>query len=140
MIGEVLSFAAFGIGQALLLPRTPASSLSRPERAARRHRRRPLPHRRRPARLRPRRPDPPHRRRAVGVLRDLFATTALVDLLPTTWRNHVINYMPANAGSQIITVVPTRTRSPPWTGLGVLCLYAAASLIGAAILVTARDV
>ena len=45
----------------------------------------------------------------------LFATTALVDLLPTTWRNHVINYMPANAGSQIITVVPTRYALPPWT-------------------------
>jgi ABC-2 type transport system permease protein len=70
----------------------------------------------------------------------LFATTALVDLLPTTWRNHVINYMPANAGSQIITVVQTRHALAPWTGLAVLCLCAAAALFGAAILVTRHDI
>ena len=33
----------------------------------------------------------------------LFAPTALVDLLPTSWRNDLINYMPANSGSQIFT-------------------------------------
>src|SRR5579875_3111794 len=29
----------------------------------------------------------------------LFAVVALVDLLPTSWRNDIINYLPANAGS-----------------------------------------
>ena len=67
--GEIMSFAAFGIGQAasrLCARRRVAQPTRRP---AGHHRRRPVPHRRRPARLRDGRADPPHRRRAVGVLR-----------------------------------------------------------------------
>ena len=60
----------------------------------------------------------------------LFASTALVDLLPTAWRNTVINYMPANAGSQILTTVPDSSPLGPWTGLGVLCIYAAVACRG----------
>jgi ABC-2 type transport system permease protein len=70
----------------------------------------------------------------------LFATTALVDLLPTTWRNHIIDYLPANAGSQILTTVPTRSALGPWAGLGVLCLYATAAIIAATVLISRRDV
>ena len=140
VIGELLSFAAFGIGQVMLHSAHAGASLDQPDalRAA---------------------TGGGLYLTAVGLLGFglgalirhtagalsaffgiLFATTALVDLLPTTWRNHVINYMPANAGSQIITVVPTRYALAPWTGLVVLCLYAAAALIGAAVLVTRRDV
>jgi ABC-2 type transport system permease protein len=50
----------------------------------------------------------------------LFASTALVDLLPTSWRNTVIDYLPANAGSQILTTLPTHSAIGPWTGLTVL--------------------
>lgn len=70
----------------------------------------------------------------------LFASTALVDLLPTSWRNTVIDYLPANAGSQILTTVPTRSALGPWTGLGVLCLYAATATVAALIVVKWRDV
>ncbi len=140
VIGEVLSFAAFGIGQALLRSAHAGVSLGEPDvlratiggglyltgvgllgfglGALVRH--------------------------TAGALSAffgvLFATTALADLLPTTWRNHVINYMPANAGSQILTVIPTRDALAPWTGFTVLCLYAAVALVGAAILVTRRDI
>ena len=69
----------------------------------------------------------------------LFALTAVTDLLPTSWRNDVINYMPANAGSQILTVIHPRGALSPWTGLGVMCLYALAALIAATILITRRD-
>ncbi len=138
--GEALSFAAFGIGQRLLLPAHAGASLSQPDAlrataggglyltavgllgfglgALIRH--------------------------TAGALSAffgiLFATTALVDLLPTNWRNHVINYMPANAGSQIITVIPTRNALPPWIGFAVLTLYAAVALAAATLLVTRRDV
>ncbi len=140
VIGEASSFAAFAVGQRLLLPAHAGVSLT----------------------------DPGALRATVGgglyltaigllgfglgaLIRHtagalsaffgvLFATTALVDLLPTNWRNHVINYMPANAGSQIISVIHTRNALPPWTGLGVLCLYATVALIAAATLVTRRDV
>jgi ABC-2 type transport system permease protein len=70
----------------------------------------------------------------------LFASTALVDLLPTSWRNTVIEYMPANAGSQILTTLPTRNALSPWTGLGVLCLYAATAVLAAVLLLNRRDV
>ena len=70
----------------------------------------------------------------------LFASTALVDLLPTSWRNHVIDYMPANSGSQILTTVPTHSALGPWSGLGVLCLYGLVAIVAAAVLIGRRDV
>ena len=70
----------------------------------------------------------------------LFASTALVDLLPTSWRNEVIDYMPANAGSQILTTVPTNSALGPWAGLAVLTAYSAAAILAAALLITHRDV
>jgi ABC-type transport system involved in multi-copper enzyme maturation permease subunit len=69
----------------------------------------------------------------------LFALTVLSDLLPTSWRNDVINYMPANAGSQIFTVVPVHDALSPWTGLAVFCCYAVAALIAAFALIEYRD-
>ncbi len=71
----------------------------------------------------------------------LFASTALVDLLPTNWRNTVIDYMPANSGSQILATRPTGSALGPWSGLGVLCLYALVAIVAAGfVLVTRRDV
>jgi ABC-2 type transport system permease protein len=69
----------------------------------------------------------------------LFAMTALTDLLPTGLRNDVIKYMPANAGSQIITVQGGGNALGPWTGLAVLALYAAAAMLCAFVLIVARD-
>jgi hypothetical protein len=70
----------------------------------------------------------------------LFASTAVVDLLPAAWRDTLIDYMPLNAGSQILTTVPTSSALGAWAGLGVLSLYAAAAITGAALLITRRDV
>jgi hypothetical protein len=43
----------------------------------------------------------------------LFALTAVTDLLPTNLRNDVINYLPGNAGSQILTVIhPAHALTP----------------------------
>jgi len=69
----------------------------------------------------------------------LFALTVVTDLLPTSWRNDVINYLPANAGSQIITVIHTSGALAPWTGLGVLALYGVAAISAATVLTTRRD-
>lgn len=69
----------------------------------------------------------------------LFAPSALVDLLPDSWRNAIIDYLPANAGSQIFTVVQTHDALAPWTGLGVFCLYAAAAIGAGFVLVAKRD-
>jgi ABC-2 type transport system permease protein len=69
----------------------------------------------------------------------MFAPTAIVDLLPTDWRNALIDYMPANAGSQIFTVDRVKGALGPWQGLGVFCLYAVAALVLGFVLTAARD-
>lgn len=144
LIGQVLSFSAFGIGQAFLGHARvggvrPSASLG----------------------------DPGALRAVVGaglyltavgllglglgaVIRHsagalsaffglLFGASALTDLLPTTWRNDVLPYMPANAGSQIFTTVPGHDALAPWTGLGVFCLYAVVALAAGFVLIQRRD-
>lgn len=69
----------------------------------------------------------------------LFAPSIVVDVLPTTWHN-AINYMPANAGSQIFAVARADGALPPWTGLGILCIYIALLLLAAVTLMQRRDV
>jgi ABC-2 type transport system permease protein len=69
----------------------------------------------------------------------LFAPSALVDLLPTQLRNDLINYMPANSGSQVFTIVRVHGSLSPWTGLGVFCLYVLAALLTGFVLVGVRD-
>lgn len=137
--GEVMSFAAFGLGQAILATKHVGTSLA-----------------------------DPHVLRAViggglyltavgllgvaaaalirhtaGALSTLFgllfATSVIVDLLPTSWRNDVIRYMPANAGTQILTVHPSHDMLGPWAGLGVLLLYPAVLFVLGAWRVTRTD-
>jgi hypothetical protein len=70
----------------------------------------------------------------------LFLPSALTDLLPVRWHEHVQKYMPANAGSQVFTVIHQPGTLGPWAGLGMLALYTA--VIGAAALVVTgvRDI
>jgi ABC-2 type transport system permease protein len=70
----------------------------------------------------------------------LFALTAVVDLLPDNLRNHLIDYLPPNAGSQILTTVSTGSALGPWAGFGVLCCWAAVPIVVALLLVERRDV
>lgn len=69
----------------------------------------------------------------------LFAGSVIADLLPTAWRNTVIEYMPANAGSQILTVVGGGDALSPAAGFGLFCFYTAAVLAAAAVLLARRD-
>jgi ABC-2 type transport system permease protein len=69
----------------------------------------------------------------------MFAANLVVDLLPTTWRNHVINFLPANAGSQIFTIYPSHGALTPWTGLAVFCVYPLIALTVAFILINRFD-
>jgi ABC-2 type transport system permease protein len=69
----------------------------------------------------------------------LYASTALLDVLPTNWRNDVINYMPVNAGSQIMSVQHTPGALGAWTGFGVFLCYAGAAVTAAVIMIDRRD-
>lgn len=138
VLGEVMSFVAFGLGQALLAQAHAGVSLT----------------------------DPGVLRAVIGgglylavvgllgfglgaLIRHtagalsaffgiLFATSVIIDLLPSSWHN-AINYMPANAGSQIFAVQHTTTSLSPWAGFGLLCVYAATVIAAAAAVMTRRD-
>lgn len=57
-----------------------------------------------------------------------------------SWRNDIMPYLPANAGSQAFTIEQSHDALSPWAGLGVLCLYAATAIAIGVLLVDRRDV
>lgn len=68
----------------------------------------------------------------------LFLPSALADLLPPSL-HYIIEYMPANAGSQVFTAHYQPPALSPWGGFGVFCLYLVAALVAAAVLTERRD-
>lgn len=69
----------------------------------------------------------------------LYAPSIFVALLPASFGNQIVPYLPANCGSQILSTIATKDALSPWTGLGVFCLYAIAALLAGFALVGARD-
>jgi ABC-2 type transport system permease protein len=70
----------------------------------------------------------------------MFVPPLLSDLLPHSWQTTVGPYLPLNAGGQIYIASRFDPNSlPPWTGLGVFCLYTAAALAIGIFLITRRD-
>jgi ABC-type transport system involved in multi-copper enzyme maturation permease subunit len=68
-----------------------------------------------------------------------FVLPPLMNVLPTSWNNAISPYLPTNAGRAILTIRPEAHTLAPWTGLGLLCAYAAATLAVAAVLLVRRD-
>jgi len=66
---------------------------------------------------------------AVGLL---FVLSLVINFLPQSWQDHVDKWVPAVAGSVILTVVPNPPGSTPtfapWTGFAVFCGYAAIAI------------
>ena len=83
-------------------------------------------------------------RNTAGAIAALVATIyvlpALVNPLPPNLRDTIGPYLPTSAGNAITSIHPAAQSLAPWTGLGLLCAYAAASLIAAALLLRHRDV
>src|SRR6266702_2549356 len=69
----------------------------------------------------------------------LFVPTLLTALLPSSWQDTLGPYLPMNAGDTIYSVRPEPHMLQPWTGFGVFCLYAAAALAAAFVLIGRRD-
>jgi ABC-2 type transport system permease protein len=69
-------------------------------------------------------------RRTAGALATFFAVlflpSALIDLLPSSWHDTVMKFAPANAGTQIMNIHRQHAMLTAWNGLGVLALYAVA--------------
>jgi hypothetical protein len=125
VVGEVTSFTAFFLGQALISGHAPQATLG----------------------------DPGVARAVVGaglaltalavlsvaagaLLRHpaagiacmvavLFVLPGIAQALPDSWRNPVTEYWPTQAGGQIATVRVAAHSLQPWPGFGVMCLFVA---------------
>ena len=72
----------------------------------------------------------------------LLVLPGIVAALPQSWQDAIDKWLPVNAGEAIFRrggTFGTRHQLAPWTGFGVFCAYAAAALLAAAILLTRRD-
>jgi len=82
-------------------------------------------------------------RRTAGALATffgvLFLPSTLIDLLPQSWHATAMKFAPANAGTQILNTHRQHEMLGPWAGLGMLTLYGAVILLGALYLLHRRD-
>jgi hypothetical protein len=69
----------------------------------------------------------------------MFVLPPLMNVLPSSWNSAASPYLPLQAGERIMSL-HRGNQLAPWTGFGVLCLYAAVSLLIAAVLLRRRDV
>jgi ABC-type transport system involved in multi-copper enzyme maturation permease subunit len=69
----------------------------------------------------------------------LLVLPAIGHVLPTSWQQHVLPYLPSNAGGALYTLKPDPGTLAPWTGFGVMCLWALAAVIAAVVLLRRRD-
>ena len=140
VVGEAVSFVAFGIGQSILSGKTPTASLS----------------------------DPAALRAvlsgglylfalglfALGVasiirhtaasistfVGTLFILPIIADVLPSSFSSDVGRFLPADIGTVMLTA-HYRGSDPfgPWTGFALLCGYAAIALVAGGVLLVRRD-
>jgi ABC-type transport system involved in multi-copper enzyme maturation permease subunit len=68
----------------------------------------------------------------------MFVIPPLMNVLPTSWNNAASPYLPLQAGERVLQL-QGGTLSP-WDGFGVLCGYAVAAIVVAAVLLKRRDV
>jgi ABC-2 type transport system permease protein len=73
----------------------------------------------------------------VGVL---LVLPAITDVLPSSWQDHVVKYLPSEAGHAALVVAPDPTLLNPWTGMAVLFLYVIAALVASTAFLSRRDV
>ena len=69
----------------------------------------------------------------------LFVPSIVMTLLPDSWQDAAGRYLPMNAGETIYAVQHQSHTLPPWAGLAVFTLYAAAALAAGYMLINHRD-
>jgi ABC-2 type transport system permease protein len=73
----------------------------------------------------------------------MLVLPGIATALPDSWQTAVVPYLPAEAGQAIIGQTRFAPAGPdllaPWTGLAILCAYAAVALAAAAIALTRRN-
>jgi ABC-2 type transport system permease protein len=78
-----------------------------------------------------------------GAIATLFGLILVLPLLanalPSSWQNHLNQYLPLNAGMQLITTVHQSGNLGPWTGGAVFAAYAVAALAVGMVVLMRRD-
>lgn len=69
----------------------------------------------------------------------LLVLPVIGNVLPASWRTHVVQYFPSNAGSALFTLNPDPGTLAPWTGFAVFCAWAAVAIAAAAVVLMRRD-
>jgi ABC-type transport system involved in multi-copper enzyme maturation permease subunit len=69
----------------------------------------------------------------------LFVVPIVVHFLPASWNDAIAKYLPSNAGQVITNLKPGADSLGPWTGLLVFFLWAALTLLVAAVALVRRD-
>jgi ABC-2 type transport system permease protein len=63
----------------------------------------------------------------------------IVQQLPTSLDNDLTRFLPLRIGATIVSGPPLASTFSPWTGLAVLCAYAAVFLVIGAVVLVKRD-
>jgi ABC-type transport system involved in multi-copper enzyme maturation permease subunit len=69
----------------------------------------------------------------------LLVLPAIGHVLPTSWQQHILPYLPSNAGGALYSLKPDPGTLAPWTGFGVMCVWAAVAILGAMVVLRRRD-
>jgi ABC-2 type transport system permease protein len=69
-----------------------------------------------------------------------FIVPIFAQLLPHTWQQDLVRYLPAEAGSSILNVIPSSDSLGPWAGFGFFLIWVAAFIAGGWYLLRTRDV
>lgn len=82
-------------------------------------------------------------RRTAGGIATLFGLLLVLpgigQVLPVSWQHHTLPYLPSNAGASMYSIRTDPSALSPGAGLGVLCIWVAAALVLAAVVVKRRD-
>lgn len=82
-------------------------------------------------------------RHTAGAIATLFGlllvVPILVHFLPDPWPDRIGKWLPGQAGQALFAVRHEPATLAPWIGFGVLCAWAVAALVAAAVLLVRRD-
>ena len=73
------------------------------------------------------------------VLGLLFVLPILASFLPHSWQEHIVKYLPGQAGQAIFQSHPDPVTLAPWTGLAVFAGYALLALVIGGVMLRSRD-
>ena len=69
----------------------------------------------------------------------LLVIPGVMSVLPQSWQNHIVPYLPSTAGTAVATVHPDPGTLAPWTGFAVFILYAVIAVTVSAVLLNRRN-